>query len=165
MIFQRPLLKTGMKKDVTLHSLRHSFATHLLDGGTDLRFIQALLSHRSSKTMEIYTHISRKGFENLKSTFARYVEFCQIQAINSIKYFFRNVLGKELEQIHIQRPKKEKELPEVFSEEEVALLVIQPKNYLFERTNVGKYSVTSLRKIFFRALKLSGIKKMHLYIH
>lgn len=66
-IFQRALEQSGIKKNVTLHSLRHSFATHLLERWTDLRYIQALLGHRSSRTTEIYTHITRKGFQNLKS--------------------------------------------------------------------------------------------------
>jgi integrase/recombinase XerD len=61
--------KAGIKKPVTLHWLRHSYATHLLESGTDLRFIQELLGHRSSKTTEIYTHVSTKSIQNIKSPF------------------------------------------------------------------------------------------------
>jgi integrase/recombinase XerD len=61
--------KAGIKKPVTLHWLRHSFATHLLESGTDLRFIQELLGHRSSKTTEIYTHVNIKSIQNIKSPF------------------------------------------------------------------------------------------------
>jgi len=61
------LKKTGIKKHVTVHTLRHSFATHLLEAGTDLRYIQSLLGHENSKTTEIYTHITTKGFDQIKS--------------------------------------------------------------------------------------------------
>lgn len=61
--------KSGIKKPVTLHWLRHSYATHLLESGTDLRYIQELLGHNSSKTTEIYTHVSQKSLQNIKSPF------------------------------------------------------------------------------------------------
>ena len=59
--------KVGIKKHITVHTLRHSFATHLLEAGTDLRYIQSLLGHANSKTTEIYTHITTKGFDQIKS--------------------------------------------------------------------------------------------------
>ncbi len=61
--------KAEITKNVTVHSLRHSFATHLLERGTDLRYIQSLLGHTSSKTTEIYTHITKKGIDKIKSPF------------------------------------------------------------------------------------------------
>ena len=61
--------KAKINKPVTLHWLRHSYATHLLENGTDLRYIQELLGHSSSKTTEIYTHVSTKNIQNISSPF------------------------------------------------------------------------------------------------
>lgn len=66
-VFGNALKKAGNSKKVTLHSLRHSFATHLLERGVDMRYIQMLLGHNSSKTTEIYTHITHKGWQKIES--------------------------------------------------------------------------------------------------
>ena len=59
--------KAGLTQKPTLHWLRHSFATHLLEAGTDIRYIQQLLGHSSTKTTEIYTYVSTKQISLIKS--------------------------------------------------------------------------------------------------
>lgn len=73
-VLQRAVAKAGIAKEVKPHTLRHSFATHLLEHGTNLRYIQTLLGHTSAKTTEIYTHVSSKNLEEIKSPLD-YMEF------------------------------------------------------------------------------------------
>ena len=68
-VLKTALGKTKITKNVTLHWLRHSYATHLLESGTDLRYIQELLGHKSSKTTEIYTHVTDNSIKKIRSPF------------------------------------------------------------------------------------------------
>jgi len=69
LVIKQAAKKAGIEKPLTMHWLRHSFATHLHESGTDIRYIQELLGHSSTKTTQIYTHISTRSIQNIRSPF------------------------------------------------------------------------------------------------
>ena len=73
-VIKRAAQLSKVRQNMSAHTLRHSFATHLLERGTDLRYIQTLLGHNSSKTTEIYTYVSNKSLRNIKSPLDAFIE-------------------------------------------------------------------------------------------
>lgn len=70
-VFKNAMKKAGIKKKIGIHGLRHSYATHLLEFGTDITLIQKLLGHNSIKTTQVYTHVSNQSLQNVKSPLDR----------------------------------------------------------------------------------------------
>jgi site-specific recombinase XerD len=65
--FREAVVQSGIFKQVSVHTLRHSFATHLLENGYDIRTIQELLGHRNLQTTMIYTHVASKNILGVRS--------------------------------------------------------------------------------------------------
>ena len=66
-VFRKAMSKARINKKIGIHGLRHSYATHLLENGADMRFIQELLGHHSIKTTQVYTKVAQRSLSKIKS--------------------------------------------------------------------------------------------------
>lgn len=80
-VMRNALKKVGLNKKATVHTLRHSFATHLLEAGTDIRYIQKILGHASIKTTTVYTHISKGAMDRIESPLDRIAQQADLKQI------------------------------------------------------------------------------------
>jgi site-specific recombinase XerD len=80
-VMRDALKKTGLEKKATVHTLRHSFATHLLENGTDIRYIQQFLGHSSIKTTTIYTHLTKSAVDKIQSPLDRLVDLSKTKKL------------------------------------------------------------------------------------
>ena len=101
-LVQKAFREAGLTKRATRHTFRHSFATHLLEGGYDIRIVQELLGHRDVKTTMIYTHVLNRG--QLESAVRRMGwESIQIGGIILIRIRYQNNWTRERNQLKGQR--------------------------------------------------------------
>ena len=100
-VFKQSLRRAGIHKDVGVHCLRHSYATHLHESGLDIRYIQELLGHESTRTTEIYTHVSRRNLFAIRVrlriwSLIRIMETCIYPTIKCANmqflYFYKRVI-------------------------------------------------------------------------